>query len=68
MLIRDLIFPPQNDLIDVVAAIELSKRTVYKIRMNFIWAILYNGTGWSPLFSVKINCWEHIIFKEELRI
>ena len=37
--------PLQNDLIDVVAAIELSRRTVRKIRMNFIWAVLYNSIG-----------------------
>ena len=38
-------FLVQNDLIDVVAAIELSKRTVRKIRMNFVWAVVYNGVG-----------------------
>ena len=32
-------------MIDVVAAIELSKRTVRKIRMNFVWAVLYNTIG-----------------------
>lgn len=30
---------------DVVAAIHLSKRTVRKIRMNFVWAVLYNTVG-----------------------
>ena len=36
---------PQDNLFDVVAAIELSRRTVWKIRMNFLWATLYNFLG-----------------------
>ena len=35
----------RSNLADVVAAIELSQRTVRKIRMNFIWAVLYNAVG-----------------------
>ena len=35
----------QDNLIDVIAAIHLSKRTVRKIRMNFVWAVFYNTIG-----------------------
>ena len=35
----------QNNLADVVTAIKLSQRTVRKIRMNFVWAVLYNTIG-----------------------
>ena len=30
---------------DVIAAIKLSKRTVFKIRTNFLWAVIYNFIG-----------------------
>ena len=32
----------QDDLMDVIEAIQLSRRTVYKIRCNFVWAVIYN--------------------------
>lgn len=35
----------QNNLLDVIAAIKHSKRTVRKIRSNFLWAVLYNFIG-----------------------
>jgi len=35
----------RNDLRDVVTAIELSKRTMGKIRQNFFWALGYNTLG-----------------------
>jgi P-type Cu+ transporter len=35
----------RNDLRDVVAAIQLSKRTIQKIRQNLFWAFGYNTAG-----------------------
>eukprot|EP01116_Phalansterium_solitarium_P010814 TRINITY_DN2611_c0_g1_i5.p1 TRINITY_DN2611_c0_g1~~TRINITY_DN2611_c0_g1_i5.p1 ORF type:complete len:569 (-),score=235.48 TRINITY_DN2611_c0_g1_i5:308-2014(-) len=35
----------KNDLRDVVTAIDLSKRTFNRIRMNYMWAMVYNLCG-----------------------
>ena len=35
----------QDNLIDVVAAMDLSRRTVRRIRLNFGWAVVYNFIG-----------------------
>ena len=39
----DVVF--QNNLMDVVAAIHLSRTTVRRIRINFVWAVAYNLVG-----------------------
>lgn len=46
-------FPLQNDLLDVVASIHLSKRTVKRIRINLILALIYNLLG-IPIAAGKL--------------
>jgi len=32
----------RSDLRDIITAIDLSKKTCYRIRLNFLWACIYN--------------------------
>ena len=52
----------KSDLTDAVAAIQLSRRTMKKIRQNLFWALGYNSAGIPiaagvlyPLFNVLLN-------------
>lgn len=52
----------RSDLTDVVAAIQLSKRTMTKIRQNLFWALGYNSAGIPiaagvlyPFFGILLN-------------
>jgi len=52
----------RSDLTDVVAAIQLSKRTMTKIRQNLFWALGYNSAGIPiaagvlyPFFQILLN-------------
>ncbi len=52
----------RSDLIDVVAAIQLSRKTMTKIRQNLFWALGYNTAGIPiaagvlfPFFGILLN-------------
>lgn len=52
---EDLIdFNSQNDLLDVVGAMSLSKKTVNRIRINFVAATIYNIIG-IPIAAGMLN-------------
>jgi cation transport ATPase len=47
----------RSDLSDVLTAIDLSRKTFFRIRINYMWALLYNciGAALSLFFSLTVR-------------
>ena len=62
-IIFTFVFPLQNDLMDVVASIDLSKVVIRRIRLNFVLACVYNlfgiplAAGAFYVFGVLMEPW-----------
>lgn len=55
----------KNDLRDVVTSIELSKKTIRKIKMNMFWALFYNTLG-IPVAAGVLYPVFHIMLRPEI--
>lgn len=55
----------KDDLRDVVTAIELSKATIWKIRMNMFWALFYNTLG-IPVAAGVLYPLFHLMLRPEI--
>jgi Cu+-exporting ATPase len=55
----------KDDLRDVVTAIELSKATIWKIKMNMFWALFYNTLG-IPVAAGVLYPFFHLMLRPEI--
>ncbi len=55
----------KDDLRDVVTSIELSKATIWKIRMNMFWALFYNTLG-IPVAAGVLYPLFHLMLRPEI--